>query len=237
MGCIYVVRHGQASALSDDYDQLSAKGELQSQVLGQYLAAQQLTVNNVISGTMKRHQQTSALALQSLPQLSLSAQWPELNELDHQNIIANYDPRFSSASAMLPFAKQADNPKTFFLETFGLAIQKWTQSTDSHGYSETWPQFVSRMNNALNKLINHANTHGNVMAFSSGGPISLFCCQALGIPLTQFLKVNQTLVNAGLTKFITNKQGQLKLSTLNQHHYLESPHANTPEHTTLITYT
>ena len=38
MGTIYLVRHGQASFGSDDYDQLSPLGEEQSWHLGQWLS-------------------------------------------------------------------------------------------------------------------------------------------------------------------------------------------------------
>ena len=82
MGTLYLVRHGQASFGADDYDQLSELGQRQSERLGRYWAERGLRFDAVITGTLKRHEQTwqgiargAALELQPL-------RWPGLNEYD-----------------------------------------------------------------------------------------------------------------------------------------------------------
>ncbi|NKF51907.1 histidine phosphatase family protein [Shewanella sp. WXL01] len=231
MSCIYLIRHGQASALSEDYDQLSPKGEQQAIALGEHLATSGFNASRLLAGTMKRHQQTASLTVNQLfayrnkakgqvqpPAITSIA---ELNELDHQNIIGQYDQRFHSAKAMIEHARGLANPKNFFLETFGLAISKWTQTTDNQGYSESWHQFYQRIKLAEQSLVELAQGQKNTLVFSSGGPISMLTCFALGLDPKQFLMVNQTLVNAGMTKFIIDSNGRLKLSSLNQHDFLE----------------
>ena len=49
MAAIYLVRHGQASFGAADYDQLSARGEQQAQLLGQWLKDCHLPVEKVPS--------------------------------------------------------------------------------------------------------------------------------------------------------------------------------------------
>ena len=58
MAELFLVRHGQASFGTDDYDRLSAAGEQQGVWLGEYFAQQALTFDRVICGTLNRHAQT-----------------------------------------------------------------------------------------------------------------------------------------------------------------------------------
>ena len=62
MGKILLVRHGQASLLSADYDQLSPLGAEQARLLGRWWAARGDAVHQVWSGSLKRQRDT-ALAL------------------------------------------------------------------------------------------------------------------------------------------------------------------------------
>jgi len=72
--------------------------------------------------------------------------------------------------------------------------------------------------------------HGYI--YTSGGAISIIVCYLLGIPFSQFIDVNWSLVNGGVTKVVTRgKERKLALSTLNEHDIFEQ-HADKE----LITY-
>ena len=62
---IYLIRHGQASFGADDYDKLSPLGHQQSERLGQYLAQRSerlgLTWEAVLTGSLRRHEETLSL--------------------------------------------------------------------------------------------------------------------------------------------------------------------------------
>ena len=58
MSKIYLIRHGQASYLSDDYDNLSEKGIFQSEALGRYFEKNNIHFNKIFIGKLNRHQQT-----------------------------------------------------------------------------------------------------------------------------------------------------------------------------------
>lgn len=234
-----MVRHGQASVQSEDYDKLSPLGELQAGIFGQYLAKEELTFDAVFTGTMLRHQQTADNALTHLPATNIETS-AKLNELDHKDVLAKYDSRYATTAGMLKVAKEQQNPKRFFMREFNQAINRWTSGQHCSDYNESWSEFTTRIQAGIakltEKLADPKLANSNILVFSSGGPISLFACHALGIPMTQFLTVNHTLVNAGVSKFIVDKSGKLKLSTLNYHQYFEQPHLT---HTAkeLITYT
>ena len=60
MAHIYLVRHGQASFGSDNYDQLSSLGFEQARLLGQWFAHTRQSFGQVVTGGMARHRQTDS---------------------------------------------------------------------------------------------------------------------------------------------------------------------------------
>ena len=63
---IILARHGQAAWGTRDYDRLTETGTRQAQLLGRSFAAQGLAPTRLITGGMRRHEQTAA-ALPWLP--------------------------------------------------------------------------------------------------------------------------------------------------------------------------
>src|SRR2546429_3014043 len=61
MGRLYLVRHAQAAFLSQNYDQLSALGEKQARLLGEYWAHRNVFFDRVCSGPAIRHRHTAQL--------------------------------------------------------------------------------------------------------------------------------------------------------------------------------
>lgn len=61
MSVLTLVRHGQASYMSQNYDQLSATGEEQSVRLGQYWVRQGRRFDHVFHGPAQRHIRTMEL--------------------------------------------------------------------------------------------------------------------------------------------------------------------------------
>ena len=60
MAELFMVRHGQASFGTGNYDQLSALGERQGVWLGEYFAERGIAFDRVVTGSMQRHRQTAA---------------------------------------------------------------------------------------------------------------------------------------------------------------------------------
>jgi len=58
MGTLYLVRHGQASFASDDYDRLSELGARQCERLGEWFREKGVRFEGVITGTLRRHTQS-----------------------------------------------------------------------------------------------------------------------------------------------------------------------------------
>ena len=89
MGVILLVRHGQASFGSADYDVLSPLGERQARCLGAALAKRGVRPASVVSGSIRRQ-------LASAAALAAAAGWPlepsadaGWNEFEHRGLAAD----------------------------------------------------------------------------------------------------------------------------------------------------
>ncbi|MEK7919640.1 phosphoglycerate mutase family protein, partial [Burkholderia contaminans] len=89
MAELFLVRHGQASFGTDDYDRLSAAGKQQGVWLGEYFAQQALTFDRVICGTLNRHAQTVDAILRGMGREGAPVdRHPGLNEYDFHGLFA-----------------------------------------------------------------------------------------------------------------------------------------------------
>src|SRR5215467_1540801 len=80
MSRLLIVRHGQASFLEPDYDKLSAKGETQSRLLGEYWTAHQLHFDSIFTGPRKRQRDTARIVGEVYQRSGLSWAQPEVLE-------------------------------------------------------------------------------------------------------------------------------------------------------------
>ena len=91
MGVLLLVRHGQASLGTADYDRLSDIGRRQAQVTAVRLARTDLVIDRVVSGGLTRQRDTAQALLDALG-------WPasrlriddRLDEYDHVEVMARH---------------------------------------------------------------------------------------------------------------------------------------------------
>ena len=69
MASLYLIRHGQASFGSDNYDQLSPLGQRQADVSGQFFVDVGLHFAEAVSGDLSRQRETGERVLTSQPAL------------------------------------------------------------------------------------------------------------------------------------------------------------------------
>lgn len=80
MTLLHLVRHGRASALEADYDQLQPVGELQARLLGEHLARRRQHYDAVYVGPLRRQLETLRLMREGAGEVG--AGWPEATVLD-----------------------------------------------------------------------------------------------------------------------------------------------------------
>lgn len=220
MGAIYLLRHGQASFGSNNYDQLSPMGHRQSRVLGEALRRRGVQPDVVVSGSMQRHQETAAGALAGLD-VSLALQpHPGVNEFDHENVIEVAQPRYADKLVMMGEMAASGDPRRAFQKFFQDAVSRWVGGNHDDEYTEPWSVFKLRCVSALEDLVRLTPPKGTTLVFTSGGTISVICAHLLGLNDAQAFTINWTLANAGITKILSGRDG-LHLVSINEHAHLE----------------
>jgi broad specificity phosphatase PhoE len=220
MGVIFLVRHGQASFGTADYDALSPIGMTQSAMVGRALVARRPRTDRIVSGTMRRHEQTARGCLEAM---GLPAQWdsdPGWNEYDHDHLLQVLDPRFRDPAAMPAELAASDDPRRRFQEIFVAAMGRWVSGRHDDEYRESWPAFKARVSDALARLNASLAKSQGALVFTSGGAIAAVCSALMNLSGKDALGINSKMVNASLTKLICGERG-VHLSTLNEHAHFE----------------
>ncbi|MGA8884838.1 MAG: histidine phosphatase family protein [Acinetobacter sp.] len=227
MTTIYLIRHGQASFGAESYDQLSPNGELQAKILGQYFDSILKEAPYAVAGSMRRHQQTAGIALeQCFPEANVvtDSAW---NEFNHQQVFAQYEPRFNEPHLLKADVDKEDNPRAYLAKIFEGAIERWTGGDYHHEYEESWPHFKRRVETALQNLCNElAKTQPRyAVIFTSGGVISVAAGKILGLSPNKTFALNWAIANSSMTtlRLVGNEP---QLLSLNEHHFIKAENPN-----------
>ena len=223
MTTIYLIRHGQASFGAESYDKLSPNGELQAILLGQYFNQILKEAPYVVAGSMQRHQQTATLALaQCFPEVEVETDqaW---NEFNHQQVFAQYEPRFNQPHLLKQDVENEINPRAYLAKIFEGAIGRWTGGEYHHEYDESWPHFKNRVESALQNLCDElAKTKPRyAVVFTSGGVISVVAGKLLELNPNRTFALNWAITNASMTtlRLVGNEP---QLLSLNEHHFIKA---------------
>lgn len=221
MGTLYLVRHGQASFGSEDYDRLSETGHRQCVRLGEYFRYRGRRFDAVLTGTLKRHAQSLAGIAQCLPGTPQPLVWPGLDEYDGEAVIAAIHPE------PLP---RPDTPELFrhHFRLLREGLAQWMAGKTSPAGMPRYAEFVAGVNGALDHV--RSEFEGDVLIVSSGGPISTAIGQILGTPMASTIDLNMRIRNSALSELMFTPQRHMLLT------FNTLPHLDRAEDAGLITY-
>ncbi len=229
MAMIYLIRHGQAQFGMEDYDALSPTGIKQSQVLGESLLQRNIIPIKVISGTMKRHQQTMDNCLEKMQISSVEKITdPDWNEFDHRDIIAKYEPRYTDINQLKQDIFLDKDPKAKITQVLIGAVSRWT-SGQYDDYNESWTTFCTRNRNEMQKIEKEAGKNETIIVFTSGGSISVVMQDLLQLSVQKTFELQLNIANASVTKLKTSSLG-LRLLSFSDYAHFEGEKSN------LLTY-
>ncbi len=220
MGAIYLVRHGQASFGSTDYDRLSPLGFEQAQVVGAHLKERVGTVDAVALGSMRRHRETAQTAVAAMGLDAETIEDSGFNEYAFEAIVRAHRPDFADQSVMRAELAKSPDPKKAFQLFFSAAIARWTSGDYDHEYEESWPDFHSRCGGALDRLVQHLGHGKTALVFTSGGFIGVTVQRLLGLTAEQAFGFNWHIANGSITKLLYGTRG-ISLQSFNEHGHLE----------------
>ena len=222
---IYLIRHGQASFMKDNYDQLSTLGIQQSLKLGQYLRERSIQFDHALVGTMQRQIDTmkSCLGDQAGDNFSENSVF---NEHEGPAVFKAYFPKAMEKNQPLALKlkeKGIDDPanRKALIKVFYKIHQDWTADLVPSGEHETWAQFRLRIRDQAFKVLEkELQKHDNIVVFSSGGVIATIIGEILGLSDAKIVELNWEIKNTAVST-LKYSNGKWKLHDFNNTAHLQ----------------
>jgi broad specificity phosphatase PhoE len=222
MGTLYLVRHGQASFGSDDYDQLSELGARQCERLGAYFRERDVRFDGVITGTLRRHTQSFEALARGLQARHEALAMPGLNEYDSHAVVHAIHPQ------PLPRARTPEEVRQHF-RLLRAGLLAWMEGRAQPAGMPSFERFAAGVVEALD----HVRTRhdGAVLIVSSGGPISTAVAHVLGAPPQAMVELNLRMRNSAVTElaFTPKRHALITFNTL--------PHLEGADYASWVTHT
>jgi len=233
MGQLIVVRHGQASLMRTNYDDLSERGREQSTMLGQCFAEHGWSFDSVYTGPAMRHRDTMRRVGRELDAAERS--WPEPVEL--AGLAENDDLSLVRASVgslsddeevvrlrqeMLDVRDKEERSRRFQL-LYEAVMLRWLGGDFEPQGVESWPQFRARVLSCVETMTSLCQPEARIVAFTSVGPVAVLLQRALGVDDQTSFRLAWRLRNSALTEFSFDGRGRLLLESFNAVPHLRDP--------------
>ena len=214
MAEFYLVRHGQASFGTDDYDRLSPLGQQQSLWLGHYFAERDIQFDRAIIGTQLRHRQTAEAICRGNGQDLALGEHAGLNEYD-------FDALFKAlGDGHAGLKRLATGDKRTFYQGLKQVLQLWADGQLTGTLPESWEDFARRVD-AARHFIQQCGAQ-RILVVSSGGPIGMMARQVLQAPAHIAIELNLQVRNTSFSHYYFN-QRSMKLASFNNIPHLDVP--------------
>ncbi len=200
---VYLIRHGQASAGTSNYDRLSKIGIEQARLLGVYWKQSGFHVDAAFNGSLQRQQHTAELALAGIEHTRPIETLEALNEYDHHAVDKHYgEGVVSDGGTDLQFSQYVE------------IMARWRDS-QANDELQSWGSFSMQAWHAIQAAVNahteikkhRSEKHANLAFFTSGGVIATVLQQLLSLEFTSTLQAVWHTRNASVTTLLFNKDG------------------------------
>jgi broad specificity phosphatase PhoE len=232
MGRLFLVRHAQASFLSQNYDQLSALGEMQARHLGEYWAQRKVAFDRVCIGPALRHRQTAQLVGEEYRKAGLNFPTPtiaeEFDEFQGEAVLSQSLPQLLASSERIRQLHDAMQDSTSdaakrvnFHRLFEAVISLWVNGEIAPKDVESWQQFCARVNRGLSAFLAESRKGETAAIFTSGGPVGVAVQRALHLSAQDTLRVAWMPRNCSFSEFLFSGD-RFMLSSFNSFPHLDS---------------
>jgi broad specificity phosphatase PhoE len=230
MSTLYLVRHGQASFGTDNYDQLSKVGREQVALLGQFFAEAGEKIDRIYSGSLQRQRETAEIIAQAIGSNEPIVIDGAFDEYDSDVILRRFAASLTEAEladAGWPALKTDRRRFQFFLER---AARAWVEARIEAEDMLPWHGFHGRIKSALEKIMATEGRSKTLVLSTSGGVIGTVVAHVLGLSNHMGVELNWAVHNASITRLIYNAD-KVTLSMFNA-----LPHLEREGRRQLITY-
>ena len=210
MGMLYLIRHGQASAHAEDYDQLSELGKKQGQIIGDYLSDKQ--IDAIYIGPRKRHLQTYEAAHQDDWPMPIQTYWLDefpAHEMMHKGLQQCKTMMPDLVSEIMMIQSQTGSASRAYHKVLQRLTQIWIDGFEIEGV-ESFLEYRGRLMQAQRSLC--IDREGDVLCFTSAGFISSFIGHIQQSDSWQALRSAWALYNGSIATYHLSKEGPMLAS-------------------------
>jgi broad specificity phosphatase PhoE len=235
LSTLYLIRHGQASFGSANYDVLSELGAEQSRRLGAHFAERGTRIDACYTGPCQRQIDTARMFFHGARQAG--ALYPEASRLDAldeypaMELLASWLPRMAAEEPELGdvmTAPAAPDDQQRLARVVERIVLRWARGELDSGALESFAAFQARVRRALADIMERQGRGKQVAVITSGGPIAMAMQMALGLADEAALRVAWVISNTGVSEFRYRDSERITLVRFNA-----IPHL--PDHA-LLTY-
>ncbi len=222
MSTLVLVRHGQASALAADYDQLSDLGREQGRVLGEHWADAGARFDRVVVGPLRRQRQTQD-AVESVYR-ERGLEWPtsepmaELDEHHGPAVIQHHSTALFREIGVNEADQDAGGETGSlrrYFKIYQLGTRRWIHDAlETPPGLEPWADFRARVESGVGRLTNGGGSGQRVAAFTSGGATAAAVGCALDLDNEKVFELSMRVRNGSLTELLFSRD-RLALETFN----------------------
>lgn len=216
MATLYLIRHGQASFMHDNYDKLSDLGQEQANVLGKYLGENKFIFDVCFSGLLNRHQGTLLGVQTKYEEFGLKLPEPMylagLNEHEGAEIHGEHLPVFLNEpenqtlkEAIEKYGRTHPSVRQGLLRLFFKGTKMWALGQLHTEGRETFVDFKKRVTEGYYVVREVMEGKENAMAITSGGTIGMFLGLVLGLNDEKVIELNWQVRNCSITELSYSK--------------------------------
>ncbi len=217
-----LVRHGQASFGTADYDVLSPHGMRQSWKVAETLAGYGVSPGTLIHGGMRRQRETAEAMLKRSGWQLAPEEDERWRELDHLAVMEAYPTLTELEREQLRTGGMALRA---FHELYLQATARWASGAHDDDYKESFTEFFGRVRDAIGHAARQVGERRTAVVVTSGGPIAAACAMLTEVGeeprrlASSWARFNTVVVNASVTRVVVGSTGA-RLLTFNEHSWL-----------------
>jgi broad specificity phosphatase PhoE len=228
MGILVLIRHGQASFLAEDYDQLSELGIEQSRRLGFHWKSTGTKYDKIYSGPARRHAQTCKLVAEAAGSGPTGVErLEEFDEYDAFGLLKAVMPNLvledAAARALHDDYAAQHEPRLkarAFERLFQHVTRRWAAGEIEAEGIEPWGEFCSRVARGIERVVRMSDPGSRIAVFTSGGPIAAAARLALELSPVKTLELSWSSYNASYSEFLFSAD-RFSLLSFNRYPHLD----------------
>ena len=221
---LYLIRHAQASYLSDNYDQLSPLGIEQAKALGRYLS-EKLPIHQKYVGPHTRQRQTASCIQEAYGMINQDipspTYIPHLKEHSGPASLHHHKPRLIQEDPQCILwhneaLKKTDKLRENSIKIFEHFIPEWMAGRYAVDGLEDFDAFRNEISFGLETILSKKAPSQNTVLVTSAGSISTIIAELLGIKDTrEIAELSFKIFNASVTSLQLDR-GEWKIMEFNQ---------------------